>query len=134
VRKPFSPILHKEFDEKAKNLVIKALKVIGLQYKKNTDDYGIDLVPIDTNRKSVEVEVKNSWKGIFPYDTLHITSRKGKWRESTIFVVVSGDYKTLAIVRGELLDKLITKDTLYTEDEQFFEVPVSEVKFWRLTK
>jgi len=134
--KPFDTKLYEE-DDNAKQTIKDWLTLKGYSVWVNPDDYGIDLIGEKNGRKlGWEVEVKHNWRGKrFPFTSVHISARKKKFcepnhhfimlnHERTIFLTVSApDFVTC---------KVVTKDTIYTEKEQFVEIPLSKCRFIEL--
>ena len=141
MKKPFDSALHEAYDSKAKDVVKRHLWGKGWQVWDNPDRYGIDLFCVKIANAqatwfSVEVEVKTGWSSFdFPFPTLHIPFRKAKWgRRGTFFVILNLPMTRLAVVKGEDLRgiirrEIIKKATSYTLDEEFIEVPLSQVTF-----
>jgi len=98
--------------------------------------YGIDIIfEKDGEVLYMDGEQKTHWNNcVFPFPTLHIPGRKIKWaKEDTWFAVVSNDRKKVALVRGDVAAQhTIRKNTIYTEDEIFMEVPMSKVRICQL--
>jgi hypothetical protein len=129
VIKPFSIDLYEKNDD-AKELVVKMLEDKGYMAWVNDDPYGIDIVCQDEQGecKYHEVEVKHNWKGdVFPFKTVHIPARKLKFANArSYFVMFNHERSHLLMIPGiQLLNSpVITKSTIYTEDEEFVEVTI----------
>ena len=127
--KPFSIDLYDKNDD-AKELVIKILEDKGYIAWVNEDPYGIDIVCQDEQGKCTyhEVEVKHNWKGdVFPFRTVHIPARKLKFANAlSYFVILNHERSHLLVIPGiQLLESpVISKSTIYTEDEEFVEVTI----------
>lgn len=127
--KPFSIDLYDKNDD-AKDLVVKILENKGYMAWVNDDPYGIDVVCQDDQGKCTyhEVEVKHNWKGdVFPFKTVHIPARKLKFANAlSYFVILNHERSHLLVIPGiQLLESpVITKSTIYTEDEEFVEVTI----------
>ena len=127
--KPFSIDLYDKNDD-AKELVIKILEDKKYIAWVNKDPYGIDIVCQDEQGKCTyhEVEVKHNWKGdVFPFKTVHIPARKLKFANAlSYFVILNHERSHLLVIPGiQLLESpVITKSTIYTEDEEFVEVTI----------
>lgn len=129
--KPFSPSLYKK-DDSAKELVIKWLKAQDIDAWVNPDQYGIDVLSKDEYgvEHCWEVEVKHNWKGPeFPFPSVHFSGRKKKFvkdPDSVSFTMLNHERTHVLIVKGQQLAKaeLVTKDTIYTRDEKFIEIPI----------
>jgi hypothetical protein len=137
--KPFSPSLYKK-DDGAKELVIEWLSSQDITAWVNPDQYGIDLLSKDMYgvEHSWEVEVKHNWKGDqFPFSSVHFSGRKKKFLkdpDSVSFVMLNHELTHALIIKGYILAKsqLVTKDTIYTTNEKFIEVPVEKGSIVRL--
>lgn len=134
--KPFDAELFNA-DNPAIDNLIAYLTAAGWSAVYNPDKYGIDVLATDPDgrRWEIEVEVKHSWKGAkFPYPAVHFSARKMKFAyDNSIFVMFNDDRSFALGVRGSVVKKsrIVEKDTIYTRKEQFIEVPLSGVKFWR---
>jgi len=131
--KPFSPELYGK-DDNAKDLFIAFLENNDWEAWVNPDQYGIDVLSIDPfgDDFQFEVEVKHNWRGrTFQYDTLHYSDRKRKFLNTpnnTFFVTFNHERTYALLVPGLLLSAspTIIKDTIYTRNEKFIEVPAAE--------
>lgn len=101
----------------------------------NPDTYGADLIATSgrTGAKwTIEVEVKNNWDtGRFKYDTLHISARKAKYSNPHhLHVTINKDWTWFLIVPPSALlnAKRVTKSTIYSENELFLEIPITETQ------
>lgn len=98
----------------------------------NPNQYAIDLIAISPGgiQWDIEVEVKHNWQGWdFPYDAVHFSARKAKFAyDRSLFIMYNHDRTTALAVRGSVVAKCpkVTKKTLYTEREEFIEVPLSK--------
>lgn len=123
--KPFSQDLHDANDPEARDVVIKALERRGIEAHENPDIYGIDLL---SDFRSYEVEVKKAWSGTeFPFQTVHISARKLKFAEpGNRFVMLNAEMTHALVFKGEDVRdaRVITKSTIYTENEKFIELPI----------
>lgn len=97
--------------------------------------YGIDVKArlFDGREIYLDAEVRENWKrGKFPFDTVHVPERKGKFaRKGSYFVSIRKDFKKMLLVPGELLtsDRLVEQPNRYLAGgEQFYAVPIEEVK------
>ena len=133
-KKPFSKSQYDQ-DDRAKYQVIQWLRKKGYEAQVNPERYGIDvLAEKDGQLLQIEVEVKHNWKGPeFQYDTLHYSGRKKKFLgqpDNTFFITLNHELTHGLLVSGPVLEaaKTIIKDTIYTRNEEFIEVQVSECK------
>lgn len=126
--KPFDRNLYNA-DDSVKEILIDWLRSKEFKAKVNPDQYGIDVLSNwmgdDTG---IEVEIKHNWRGAeFPYPTVHFASRKYKFLEGTKevrFVMFNHERTHILIVDGKEFKKLVTKNTIYTDGEAFFEIPI----------
>jgi hypothetical protein len=138
--KPFSQDLYDQ-DDRAKEFVIAFFKErYGFNAYVNPDQYGIDLI-VENERGvfELEVEVKHNWKvRNFPYPTIHFAARKLKFAqnpENVHFLMLNHTWDWGLMIDGITFanSPIITKDTIYTKNERFIEVPASEgslIKFY----
>jgi hypothetical protein len=137
VRKPFSTSLY-DANDTAKDTFIKWLQSQHIEAWVNPDQYGIDV--LSRNKLGIEhaweVEVKHNWKGsVFPFDSLHYSSRKKKFLEkpkSVSFVTFNSERTHMLISRGVDLAaaEVVVKDTIYTKGEKFIEIPVDKCRMF----
>jgi hypothetical protein len=133
--KPFSRLLYDQ-DDKAKEVFIRWITSQGWQAKVNPDQYGIDVLcrSAEGVEWAVEVEVKHSWKSReFPHNSVHFAARKLKFaQDNAVFFMFNHDLSRALGVSGERFRqcKIVSKKTIYTENEQFVEVPKAACKFW----
>lgn len=140
--KPFSSELEKENN----SLSI----VVAFNYLISTGHYTYDKNPLDQPQVfkdsdftiirskdakpvKIEVERKKSWKKSGRWEgfkTLDVPARKRE-SKSDIFVMTNYNSDTIAVMKmKDVLDSpTYKKDTIYTEDEEFFAVPLDKVKF-----
>lgn len=130
--KPFSERLY-DRDDNAKDIWIDWLNSQDYKAEVNPDQYGIDVLASKNGEESkFEVEVKHNWKGPrFQYGTLHYSARKKKFLgtpENTFFVTFNHERTHVLLVPGEVLANapVIRKNTIYTQNEEFIEVTVSD--------
>ena len=133
--KPFDQSLY-DRDDAAKYFVIDWLKTLGIEARVNPDDYGIDLLGTGPlGNYEIEVEVKQNWSGkSFPFETLHYSARKTKFLKDGVnlrFVTLNKEWTYAAVVSGEQLAsaQVIKKNTIYTTDESFLEIPIRDIQF-----
>lgn len=131
--KPFSQELY-DRDDAAKEFVIDFFRVRhGFKIYVNPDQYGIDLiVENERGRFELEVEVKHNWKGKrFPFRTIHFAARKIKFAENpqnVHFIMLNDDWTYALLIDGITFSESpkIRKDTIYTRNEEFVEVPAEK--------
>lgn len=136
--KPFSKSLY-ESNDGAKHQIVDWLKLQQFKAYINPDQYGIDILA-DKNGKhyEFEVEVKHNWRGkTFPYDEIDFPTRKLKVAKPSLenfFVMLNHERNRTLLISGQtfLSSPIIQKDTIYTKNESFVRVPVSEAKFFDL--
>ena len=134
--KPFSQELYNR-DDAAKQYVIGFFTAkYGWLVYVNPDQYGIDLI-VENERGvfELEVEVKHNWKGRnFPYQTIHFAARKLKFAKNPAnvnFIMLNSKWNMGLVIDGETFasSPIISKDTIYTKNEKFVEVPVAKGTF-----
>jgi hypothetical protein len=135
--KPFDQELY-DRDDAAKYFVIDWLKAIHIDARVNPDPYGIDLLATsDSGDYEIEVEVKQNWSGWrFPFQTLHYSARKYKFLRDEVqtrFITLNKEWTYAAVVKGEALRsaQAIKKNTIYTNDELFIEIPLDQIDFYK---
>lgn len=134
--KPFDRKLY-DADDSAKWQIIEWLRSQGADADLNPDKFGIDILTDwgmpDTG---IEVEVKHNWRGpVFPFKTVHFASRKFKFlkgHEMVYFAMLNHERTHVLLVDGEEFKSVVTKDTIYTQGETFFEVPIEKCKIVKL--
>jgi len=128
ITKPFSPELY-DVNDDAKELVIRWLGLNNIEAWVNPDQYGIDLLSKDVQ---YEVEVKHNWNGdTFPFDTVHLPGRKMKFaNDLSLFVMLNHERTHAMLISGAKVQQseVVTKDTIYTKDEQFIVIDVKDCK------
>lgn len=127
--KPFDQQLYKT-DDPAKDKVLRWLEHRGYKTQINPDQYGIDLLAEKDGRTvGIEVEVKHNWRGqAFPYQTVHIASRKLKFFENdnNYLMMLNHDWSFGLSFSADQIKKagVVKKDTIYTQQELFIELPL----------
>jgi hypothetical protein len=123
---------HYDADDSAKYLVIDWLKRRNYDAYVNEDQFGVDVIAErGIQRYHIEVEVKHAWSGIrYPFPTLHYSARKIKFASldvPTYFVTVNDERTHMLVVsaRKILEAEIITKNTIYTNEEQFVSIPIA---------
>ena len=123
-----------EADNPAIHDAIAYLESIDWLAFENPDRYGIDVIAINPHGDAwhVEVEVKHNWQGYeFPYKSVHFSARKIKFAyQNSLFIMFNNDRTAALAVRGSVVAKCpkVVKKTLYTELEEFIEVPIKKCK------
>lgn len=129
--KPFDKALYDQ-DDQAKLVVVGFLETRRFDAWVNEDQFGVDvLADRDGERWQFEVEVKHGWSGEdFPFGSLHYAARKLKWAHEprTWYCTLNDEWDRMLVVSGEVLMMcdVVFKDTIYTTDEPFIEVPLEE--------
>lgn len=126
--KPFSQELYDQ-DDNAKFKVLSYLQGRDINAIVNPDQYGVDLIETDGPR-TWEVEVKHNWAGgRFPFQTVHISARKLKFAiPHSWFSICNHSLESVIFIKGEVAaaSPIVSKSTIYTQDEQFIAVPLRE--------
>jgi hypothetical protein len=122
---------HYNADDNAKYKVIEWLVTKGFMAWVNPDQYGIDVQGVLKGEcYEFEVEVKHNWTGsVFPFDTIHFSNRKRKFATAdklTWFVMLNDERTHALLISGAtfLAAPIVTKNTIYTQAEQFVAIPV----------
>lgn len=127
-------------DDPAKEFVIAFFQTrYGYIAYVNPDPYGIDLI-IENERGTfeLEVEVKHGWKGTtFPYRSLHFAARKIKFAQNpdnVHFITLNHNWTYGIITSGLVIkeSRIVIKDTIYTKNEKFIEVPIDKCHIIKL--
>ena len=136
ITKPFSAGNHKANDGAGKKFVIDFLRNNGVDAIENPNDYGIDIMAA-----KYEVERRTIYTDKWPYNTVHVPGRKGKFFNHNIHYVVVMHHETKAKTFDTLLfceTNIIKKYPLVEvpnksikKGEFFYDVPLSEWKEFR---
>ena len=131
MKKPFDQNLY-DADDPAKQQILDWLTSQGFNGEINPDQYGIDIIgDFGGEPFAAEVEVKHNWVGErFPFKTVHFSARKLKFLDrpvNTCFMMLNHERTHVLIVGKPYLQSaiIVTKDTIYTTEEQFIEVPLA---------
>ena len=128
IKKPFDINLYNQ-DDSVKGILCDWLRSKGFRAYVNPDKYGIDVLSDwfgdDTG---VEGEVKHNWTGAhFPFKTIHYAARKFKFldgNKQVKFVTFNHNRTHIILVDASEFTKIVTKETKYTRDETFYEIPI----------
>ena len=130
---------HYNADDNAKHQVIEWLVSRGFMAWVNSDQYGIDVQGVLKGEcYEFEVEVKHNWTGsVFPFDTIHFSNRKRKFATAdklTWFVMLNDERTHALLISGAtfLAAPVVTKNTIYTQAEQFVAIPVAQGRLIQL--
>jgi len=141
--KPFSKKLYDENDQIAKEVALDFLISTG-HYKLETPlkdqkelykKQDFEVVLVSKNKKvSVEVERKRVWTKSCKWqgwDTIDVPVRKNE-SKAKLYVMINNPGDTIAItkMKSVLKSKISTKKTIYTDNEDFFNVELNEFKFY----
>jgi len=136
--KEFSRSSHNLFDEAARTRAKQFWRSNGYLCADNEDIYGVDLHVSNNKRQfNCEVEVKQSWHGLnFMYDTIHIPVRKAKFLTNpTVFMVFNAGLHRVAVIPRKAVKaapKVEVPNREIRLGERFFDVPVSQAKFFTI--
>ena len=127
---------HFNEDDWAKYKVIRWLQKHGYEAWVNPDQFGIDVLATkDGKAYAFEVEVKHIWVDFdFPFDEVHFSARKLKfvsYPAEVWFVMLNNELTNSLFVSGEDFKNasVVRKNTVYSSDEMFVELPVNLVRF-----
>jgi hypothetical protein len=142
--KRFSKKLYQENDQIAKEIVLDYLISTGY-YKLETPlnkqkelykKQDFEVVLISKGKKvPVEVERKKVWTKSFEWQgwsTIDVPVRKSE-SKAKLYVMVNEPCDTIAVTKMKkvLNSKISSKRTIYTDNEDFYNVELSEFKFYR---
>lgn len=132
-RKRFDRELYLLNDQKAKKAV---LKYLGKGWGENPKKTGVDLVNI-INTAFVECEIKQRFIGKeFPYETVQLPERKGKWKDLNIRYFILNKQCTYAIIiyPKSLKDSRLKEvpNKYVFKGEYFYQIPVKECDLVKL--
>jgi hypothetical protein len=141
--KKFSQKLCDENDQVAKEVAIDFLTWTGHykleipldQQEEQFKKQDFEVVLISKNRKvKVEVERKKVWTKVCQWQgwsTIDVPSRKSE-SESDLFIMVNSECNTIAVttMKNVLSSKVSAKKTIYTNNENFFNVELNKFKFY----
>lgn len=141
--KKFSQELCDENDQVAKEVALDFLKWTG-HYRLDTSleeqeelykkqDFEVTLISNDRKVK-VEVERKKVWSKVCQWQgwsTIDVPARKNE-SEADLFIMVNKECNTIAVttMKNVLQSKVTSKKTIYTENEEFFNVDLNKFKFY----
>lgn len=141
--KKFSQELCDENDQVAKEVALDFLQWTGYYrldtsleeqeelYKKQ--DFEVALISNDRKVK-VEVERKKVWSKVCQWQgwsTIDVPARKNE-SEADLFIMANKECNTIAVttMKNVLQSKVTSKKTIYTENEEFFNVDLNKFKFY----
>jgi hypothetical protein len=138
IKKPFDINLYNQ-DDSVKGILCDWLRSKGFRAYVNPDKYGIDVLSNwfgdDTG---IEVEVKHNWKGAyFPFKSVHYAARKFKFldgNKQVKFVTFNHNRTHIILVDASEFTKIVTKETKYTRDETFYEIPIENCQIIKLAE
>jgi len=138
IKKPFDINLYNQ-DDSVKGILCDWLRSKGFRAYVNPDKYGIDVLSNwfgdDTG---IEVEVKHNWKGPnFPFKSVHYAARKFKFldgNKQVKFVTFNHNRTHIILVDASEFTKIVTKETKYTRDETFYEIPIENCQIIKLAE
>jgi hypothetical protein len=127
--KPFSPALYKQYNNLGINTAIHFLTQMGFSVVNRDEAYKSHDVIMEKNGKQclVEAEVTEKWtRTAFPYTFMSVPHRK-KDSNADYYVRVNAHGNALFFcpMKDVLTAPVITKNTTYTVNEKFFNLPVS---------
>jgi len=134
--KPFSPTLYKQYNKLGIDTAIHFLSQMGFKTINQDEAYKSHDFIVEKNGKQclVEAEVTEKWtRTAFPYVNMSVPYRK-KDSNADYYVRVNAHGTALFFcpMKEVLAMPVITKNTCYTTNEQFFNVPVSTLTLYYL--
>ncbi len=136
--KEFNEEVHSKYDDVARTKAKEFWVANGYSCVDNEDIYGVDLKVSGKGRKfNCEVEVKQGWHGLkFMFETLHIPTRKSKFlKEPTTFMIFNSCLHRVAIISRKAVlssPKVEVPNRQIAFGERFYDVPVSQAKFFTI--
>lgn len=136
MRKEFSEDQHRQDDRPAKVAVRDYLTQNWAVWVSEGDRYDVDLVCHRDGEMVgyVEVERRHNWTGVFPFMSVHVPARKGKFFNldlPTVLFSVRSDLKQALWCPGEIIkdSPIQLLDNKHCEQEDFYVVPLD---YWTL--
>ena len=132
-KKPFDRTLYKLADSKAKTVMSSWLIQQGHEITDTKENYNCDLASVkDGKQYNSEVEIKYSWKGIWPstWDEIRIPFRKSRLLsiDNLTFYVLRSDCQQAWAINSDILKTVATvkevRNKFVQEGEEFFHIPV----------
>jgi hypothetical protein len=116
-------------DDDAKIQLVNWLNNNGYMAWINPDKFGIDVLAKKNNENyAFEVEVKHNWKQPeFQYKEVHFAARKFKFlkaADNVMFVMFNHQRNKMLFVDAKHFTKIVSKNTKYTSNETFYEIPI----------
>lgn len=132
--KRFNKALYEKHDQVGKATALSFLQQIGYILINDTEAFKSHdfIVSLMDKPFKIEVEQKNNWKGIdFPFQTHDVPFRKHS-SQANIFIQINSDATALAmcLMKTVKASEVITKNTIYTNNEKFFAVPIEKMKYY----
>lgn len=132
-------------DTAAINAVLKHLLKQGSWARKNDELYQPDILLYNTGFQVlsyIEVEIKHNWKEgtEFPFDTVNLPERKGKYRrkkKDIEYWILRKDLGAAVIIpEHAVVDTRLVevRNRLIPEGEMFFSIPIDDCNIIRLQK
>lgn len=132
--KPFSRELYNKYNDFAIEVAVHFLLQSGYELVDKKECYkSHDFIVTRNNKKyKIEVEVSQNWTSIgFPYQDMSVPFRKSQSKaDFYIRMNKSGSALFFLPMNQVLSAPVITKNTCYTKNEMFFNIPVSELKLF----
>ena len=134
--KPFSRDLYNRYNDFAIEVAVHFLRQSGYEFVDKKECYkSHDFIVTKNNKKyKIEVEVSQNWTSIgFPYQDMSVPFRKSE-SKSDFYIRMNKTGSALFFLpmKQVLSAPIITKNTCYTKNEMFFNIPVSELKLFYL--
>ena len=134
MNKRFNKALYEKHDQVGKETALSLLQQIGYVLENDVEAYKrYDfIVSLSSKPFKIEVEQKNGWTGIdFPFQTHDVPFRKHS-SQANIFIQINSDATALALcpMKDVKASEVITKNTIYTNNEKFFAIPKEKMKYY----
>jgi hypothetical protein len=127
VGKEFDPELHRQWDQKAKQVIIDRLNTFGYRAREMSDPCAVDIW-VDFN---MDVEVKLGWGDQdFPFEDLQIPKRKERFMDEFVwFGVLNKPMNRMALVRSADYSEIRNVPNKYNPDGELFYIYPKE-RIW----
>ena len=131
MNKPFCRDLYNKYDGLGINVSMSFLMQQGYKMQNNDEAFKSHDYIVEKGNKlyKIEVEVARSWVGLnFPYKAMTVPYRKRESKADFFFQINNVGTALICCPMKQILNSIvITKDTVYTQQEKFFSIPIEEL-------
>ena len=137
-RKPFSKSLYDECDNKGKQMSIKLMQSFGYTLKDDSEAFCDRDIIMTKDGKDVwvEAEISPAWKYDYWPSSWNMTCPTRKKRSKAhLYIRANADLTCACVVpmQDVLCSPTLIKDTKYTKNEEFFNIPIDKCDFFNLS-